>query len=87
MSYHTDPRTNDIVLSVINDGDGSMCGMTYKQRCDAAEFGLAQFRAAAKAYADFSVTHFAQRPASRQQILDAATCLQEYYRRHMAESA
>ena len=87
MTYHADYRTNDIVLSVINDGDGTMCGMNYKQRCAAAEFGLGQFRAAAKAYSDYSARVFEQAPATRRQILDAATCLQEYYRRHMAESA
>lgn len=87
MGYHADYRTNDIVLCIINDGDGSMCGMNYLQRCDAAEYGLAKFRAAAKAYSDFSAKKFKQAPATHRQIIDAATCLQEYYRRHMAESA
>lgn len=87
MSYHPDPRTNDIILAVINDGDGTMCGLNYRQRCAAAEFGLAKFRVAAKAYADYSVKVFEQSPATRRQVLDAASCLQEYYRRHMAESA
>jgi hypothetical protein len=86
MSYHNNPTVNDLVLSIINDGDGSMCGMTYKQRCAAADTGIGEFRAAARDYSEYRTKHFEQPKATRQEILDAATCLQEYYRRHNLES-
>jgi hypothetical protein len=85
MSYHTNHSVNDIVLSVINDGNGSMCGMSYEQRCAAADTGILEFRAAAKQYSDYRHKHFEQPRANRQEIIDAATCLQEYYRKHVQE--
>ena len=34
---------NYAVLTVINDGDGSLCGLNYKQRCELSEYGLAEY--------------------------------------------
>ena len=68
--------TNDIVLTVINDGDGSQCGMDYNERCLAAAFGIAQYRTACRNYAP---------TASHKQIIEAATLIQEYYREQSKE--
>lgn len=76
--YHQDPVINDLMLTIINDGDGSQCGMNYAQRCAAADTGIFYYRAACREY---------NRHASREQIIEAATRIQAYYREHVKESA
>ena len=74
--YHTNPAINDTVLTIINDGNGDQCGMSYKQRCAAAEYGIMAFRSACRTY----------RPElKRTEVIEAATIIQEYYREHMRE--
>ena len=75
-----DNIVNDIVLTVINDGNGDQCGLTYKQRCNAAQYGLASYRIACVRYGN-SIG------ASKQQVLEAADEVQEYYREHTKEMA
>lgn len=87
MSYHDDAVTNDLILTIINDGNGSECGMTYEQRKAAADTGIAAFRAACKTYSDRRATRYESPRANRAQILEAATYLQNYYREHAKESA
>lgn len=84
--YHTNPAINDTILSIINDGEGTQCGMTYKQRCAAAEYGLLEFRVACRVYSDWRKRHEA-RGLTRQEIIEAAEYLQHYYRQHMKEGA
>lgn len=86
MSYHTNGAINDAMLSIINDGNGGMCGMTYKQRCDAAETGIGLFRRAVKVYSDYAREQFGLRKLTRAEIIETATELQAYYRRHVKES-
>lgn len=80
------PAANDISLIVINDGDGSQCGMTYPQRCAAAHFGIAEFRAACQKANNWRVKHECE-SATKADILAAASEVQEYYRNHLAENS
>lgn len=80
------PATNDIVLIVINDGNGSQCGMTYPQRVAAAESGIEQYRAACKKANEWRIRHDCP-SASQKDIIDAASEVQDYYRNHVAENA
>ncbi len=71
---------NNIVLTIINDGNGSECGMTYAERCAAAEYGLFEYRRAAQKVA-------AKYGGSRKDVFDAATEVQRYYQNHAKETA
>ena len=77
--YHENHKINDIVLTVINDGNGSQCGMDYGQRCTAAsksEYGVYQYEKACKQYMP---------TATPGELESAARLLQAYYLEHMAE--
>lgn len=82
--YHDNPAINSTVLSIINDGDGSQCGMTYKQRCEAAEHGIFKFRAACVKYSAWRTRHD-ERALTPEEIIQAAILLQLYYRQHIKE--
>lgn len=79
------PRANDLVLMVVNDGNGSICGMSYADRCKAAEFGIADYRIACRQADSYSARHFETPAATRQDIIEAATEVQAYYRNHVKE--
>lgn len=64
------------VLTIINDGDGSLCGLTYKQRCELSEYGLAAYCTA--------VARVSPKLSRRQQRV-AAEEIQTYYRDHVEE--
>ena len=87
MSYHVNPVINDLVLAVINDGNGSECGMTYDERCKMAEFGILYYRAACKRYSERRVKVYEVRKATRAEIIEAASIIQEYYRQHIKEQS
>lgn len=87
MLYHRDSAVDRLVLAVINDGDGSMCGMTYAERCARAVYGLADFYAAVDEMDRVSVERFDTPPTPRDQRRVAARLVQDYYRRHVAELA
>ena len=87
MGYHDNPVINDLVLTVINDGDGSECGMTYADRCKAAEFGIFYYRAACKRYSKRRAKVYEAREATRAEIIEAASIIQEYYRQHIKEQS
>lgn len=79
MKYETGATNhivNDIVLTVINDGDGSQCGMNYSKRCEVAENGLFFYRVACRHY---------KPSACNKDILEAADLIQAYYREHTKE--
>jgi hypothetical protein len=86
MSYHQDPVVNDLVLTIINDGDGSQCGRSYQQRCNAAENGIFEFRYACREYGRQRSRSGSSRP-TREQVLIAADILQSYYRERVKEIA
>ena len=44
MSYHFDTRVNDIMLTVINDGNGDQCGADYAERCRLGKDGTQRSR-------------------------------------------
>lgn len=73
MSYSNDPVVEDIILTVINDGNGSECGMTYQERLNADIF---QFRNACRKYSP---------KATHNQRFQAAQLLFEYYENHKKE--
>lgn len=83
--YSTYPAVNDIVLTIINDGNGSECGMTYSERVAAAETGIGDYRIACAKYNQRRLEVYEMPKATRQQVLEAATLVQEYYRRHAKE--
>jgi hypothetical protein len=74
----------DTVLSIVNDGDGTICGLTYAQRCQDAEFGLIHYRAACKKYSDYRQQQ-GERKLTRQELIEAAAQVQDYYDNHMRE--
>lgn len=71
-----DHKIEHAVLAIINDGDGSLCGLNYKRRCELAEFGLFDYCVAAKRF-DPSL-----KPT---QVRKAGELIQVYYRNHVAE--
>jgi len=85
MIYSTDHRVNDLVLTIINDGDGKQCGMDYAKRCAAAETGLFDYRFACRSYSRYSHAHYGTPHATQAQIIAAADIVQEYYREHVTE--
>lgn len=85
--FSTNHAINDTVLTIINDGDGTQCGMTYEQRKSAAENGILEFRAACRAYSRYRNSHYGSRHLNRAEVIDAAIILQNYYREHVAECA
>ena len=84
--YHENPAINDAMLTIINDGAGDQCGMTYKQRCESAENGIFEFRAAVRAYSRYRYRVYGSRHLTHDEVLEAATRIQQYYRDHMAEA-
>jgi hypothetical protein len=84
MGYHENPAINDAILSIINDGDGSQCGVSYKQRLGALESALNVFVKAGYGFSTWNVEHDSQ-PLSRKDILEAAHVLLDYYYEHMKE--
>jgi hypothetical protein len=86
--YSEDPIVNDIVLTIINDGNGEMCGMTYADRQAAARrdgCGRYQFEAAARRYVRYWNRNFRDdderpRKISRAQQLQVGEILVDYYR-------
>lgn len=76
----------DAVLTIINDGNGSLCGMDYKARCAAADTGIAQYRLAVALYSLWKQAHGGQRLTKLNQI-KAASEIQDYYRNHNKEVA
>lgn len=89
MNYHDKHAINDAVLAIINDGDGSMCGMSYKDRCrpDVVQHGIIHYRNAVRTYSRYAVTHFEATKLRRQDQIIAADRIQAYYREHLKELA
>lgn len=83
--HHQNPIINDIVLTIINDGNGSQCGMDYAARCAAAENGIASYRAACRYY-NLQRSYAGAKSATRAEMLEAESVLQGYYRQHMQEA-
>ena len=87
MSYHENTAINDTILTIINDGNGDQCGMTHDQRVQAADHGIFEFRAACRAYSRFRSANYGSRHLTREEILESATYLQNYYREYVKEMA
>ncbi len=78
---------NDLVLTVINDGNGSQCGFSYHDRLAAVRGETLDeelFVAAATNYNAQRVLIDCE-PATRSEILEAAKELLAYYIEHAAE--
>jgi hypothetical protein len=85
MSYHDNHAINDTVLTIINDGKGDQCGMSYQDRCAAADTGILQFRAACRAYSRYRHANYGSRHLTSAEVTEAASFLQNYYREHVKE--
>ena len=87
MLYHEDPQTNEIILTVINDGDGSQCGSGYERRCDLARAGnsLTEFRFMAREYIRHAHRTFGTPHPPRSAWVGAGNYLQRYYEEHITE--
>ena len=72
----TNHKVNDIVLTVINDGNGSQCGMTHAERYDITIGEWVIFARACRHYAP---------TASAKDIADAASLVLNFYRDHKKE--
>lgn len=83
MGYHSDARINDAVLTIINDGDGSQCGMDYAARKRAGRDGgrIMPFTNAVLHYRrDLQLSAAGLRDAA-----EAARILMDYYVTHVRE--
>lgn len=77
---------NNIVLSVINDGDGSSCGVNYAKRVKAARcHDLAQFRIMARRYNNFAVREYGSKIATSKEVIEAGEQIFKYYENHVKE--
>lgn len=85
MNYSENHAVNDTVLTIINDGDGAQCGMTYEERKAAADTGIYRFREACRAYSRYRNKNYGSIHLERTEVIEAASILQEYYREHVAE--
>lgn len=85
MAFSEDPVIEDLVLTIINDGEGTQCGMNYCARCQAAENGIFEYRLAVRNYNRYRRSVYGSPHASREQVLMAATLIQKYYREHVKE--
>ena len=86
MSYSDNATVNDIVLTVINDGDGKQCGASYAQRCDAARAGnYYEFGDMARAYGRYRLSHYGATVPARAEWVAARDILFSYYVEHVAE--
>ncbi len=85
--YSNDPLVNDIVLSVINDGNGDQCGTDYAKRVDLGRqiVNLYQFRAMAREYGRYAKKRFGSPIPTRAQWVEAGNLLSEYYEEHVKE--
>ena len=72
---------NDLVLIVINDGNGDQCGLTYKQRCTAT---LDQLRHACNRANSWRIRHGCE-SATNEDIDEAAFAVHAYYFQHAIE--
>jgi hypothetical protein len=83
--YSEDSIVNDIVLTLVNDGNGSECGMTYAERVAAADTGIGDYRIACAKYNERRAAVYEMPKATRRQVVQAATLVQAYYRNHAKE--
>ena len=87
--YHEDGTVNDIILTIINDGDGRSCGgFDYRQRCEAGRtHDLYRFRWAAREYGRYRHRTFGSPLPTREQAHIAGDFLFAYYQEHAEEVA
>lgn len=86
MEYSENPIVNDTCLTVINDGNGEMCGYDYQQRKTAARSGnRSAFRHMARNYGRYRLKHFDSRNLTRPEWVEAGDILFEYYLEHIRE--
>lgn len=74
--FTTDHKIDHAILAIINDGNGSLCGLNYARRCELSEYGLVDYCQAVKQF-DPTLT--------RKQNRKAGELIQEYYRNHVSE--
>lgn len=81
---------NKLALTVINDNDGSICGMTYARRCEVVgynpSYALIEYLTACRKAADWIARHSDDAPRRRpmREVLAAAREVREYYLNHVA---
>src|SRR5262245_56230368 len=84
--YSENHAVNDTCLTIINDGDGEMCGYTYEQRKNAARrHGLFEFRHMCRNYSRYRHRVFESRHLTRVEVIEAASILFHYYEEHVKE--
>jgi len=86
LSKQDKHRVHEIVLTIVNDGNGDQCGYTYRQRRELADTGLYAYRHMVRNYLRHSWREYGTpRPVDRRVRFIAADEIQAYYRRHVAE--
>ncbi len=80
--YHDNPNIDNVVLAVINDSNGGLCGMTYEERCQSIRdlTSVVRLRKAARECAHrlgFIPTRF--------EWIEAGDILSDYYQEHVKE--
>lgn len=78
---------HNLALMVINDGDGSQCGATYRYRCWNVGFPdpLPEFQRMCRKADAWCVKECECDPCTEEEIHAAAVEVCEYYRQHRAE--
>lgn len=87
--YETGATThaaNDAILSVINDGNGSMCGYSYQRRLGRAiDLDRWAFREMARNYSRYANKHFGSKRLTSAEWVEAGDLLYAYYLEHVDE--
>ena len=83
MSFHRNHKVNNLILTVINDGNGDQCGVNYNERMKHAEFPLGTMQKAVKHYNDSLPSN---EKANRRELFAARNFLGCYYREHFYEA-
>jgi len=78
---------NDLVLCVINDGNGSECGISYEQRCQAAMGfrSILSMRQAARECGHYQHKVYGTSVPTRKELVEAGNILANYYDEHVKE--
>lgn len=85
--FSKDPIINDIVLTIVNDGNGKQCGASYEKRLEYAtrHKPYLAFRAIAREYGRRAFRSYGTAHPTLQQTSQAGNILADYYAQHLME--
>ena len=81
-NYHQNPKIHEVMLVIINDGNGDQCGFCYDERREWA-FGstvnIVKSRMAVRNACIWDRQHGGHLLLDRPEIIEAACALRDYY--------